>query len=93
MTNIDDRIKIIETELEAIKTRNRRVENDKAWETSFFRLAILSLATFIFSLVFLYFVRTEEFLLGALSSTAGLVISSQSLPFIKRWWIINHKPN
>jgi len=87
MTNIENRLKNIEIDLETIKARNNRVERDKAWEISAFRLGILSVATFIFSLVFLYFVRADEFILGALTSTAGLIISSQTLPFIKRWWL------
>jgi len=35
----------------------------------------------------------EEYLLSALTSTVGLIISSQSLPFIKKWWIRNRYVN
>jgi len=78
-----------EEEINNIKARNQRVEADKAWETSAFRLVTLSVATFIFSALFVYLVQADEILLSALSSTAGLIISSQSLPFIKKWWIKN----
>jgi len=86
---MEEDIKSLKAEIETIKLRNTRVEADKAWETSIFRLTVLSIITFIFSITVLYFVKTEEYLLSALSSTAGLIISSQSLPFIKRWWIKN----
>jgi hypothetical protein len=86
---MSENIKELQQEIETIKQRNKRVEADKAWEISLFRLTVLSIATFIFSITVLYFVKAEEYLLGALSSTAGLIISSQSLPFIKKWWIKN----
>ncbi len=87
MEKIEDRVSRLDEEVEAIKARNRRVEADKAWEISVFRLVVLSAVTFIFSLAVLYFIKTENYLLSAFSSTAGLIISSQSLPFIKRWWV------
>lgn len=31
----------------------------------------------------------QDYVLSALSSTAGLIISSQTLPFIKKWWLRN----
>ena len=86
---MEDEIKKLKDEIDSIRIRNKRVEADKAWETSTFRLITLSVATFIFSILVLYFIRLDEFFLSALSSTAGLIISSQSLPFIKRWWIKN----
>ena len=87
MKPVKNRLEYLEEEVEKIHQRNKRVEGDKAWETSNFRLAVLSIITFTFSLAFLYFIKTEDYLLSALSSTLGLVISSQSLPFIKRWWL------
>ncbi|OGG05860.1 hypothetical protein A2872_02570, partial [Candidatus Gottesmanbacteria bacterium RIFCSPHIGHO2_01_FULL_42_12] len=73
---MEEDIKSLKAEIETIKLRNTRVEADKAWETSIFRLTVLSIITFIFSITVLYFVKTEEYLLSALSSTAGLIISS-----------------
>ena len=42
-------------EIEKIKERNKRMEADKAWETSFTRRALISVATYIVISSFLLF--------------------------------------
>jgi hypothetical protein len=82
----DDRIQNLEHEIRAIKERNFRVEADKAWETSGFRIVSLCFVTYIVAAVLLYVIGVESFLLSALVPTAGFFLSVQSLPLIKRWW-------
>ena len=85
----DEKILQFEQELQQIKQRNIRVEADKAWETSPFRIATLCLITYLVATTLMYFIRVEHFLLSALIPTAGFFLSTQSLPWIKRWWIKN----
>lgn len=80
----------IEKEIEDIKERNRKVEADKAWETSIFRTLLISVVTYIVVAVFLYFIGIQNFLVSALVPAIGFYLSTQSLPFIKDWWIKNH---
>lgn len=79
-------IKEIQKEIQIIKERNIRVEADKAWETSIFRIASIMVITYIIASVVLYFIGANNFLLGALVPTVGYFLSTQSLPFIKKWW-------
>lgn len=77
----------IEHELEQIKQRNQRVEADKAWETSTFRIATIACMTYGVAVVVLYLMHVERFYLSALIPAAGYFLSVQSLPVIKRWWV------
>jgi hypothetical protein len=77
----------IEKEIIEIKERNRRVEADKAWETSVFRIITISLMTFAFTALLFYVLGVSKYLTSALIPTLGFFISTQTLPFIKKWWI------
>ena len=77
----------IEKEIILIKERNLKVEADKAWETSFFRIVLISIVTYVIASFVMYFIGVKNFLLNALIPTIGYLLSAQSLPLIKHWWI------
>lgn len=87
---MEEKIKKLEKEVEEIKQRNLRVEADKAWETSYFRVFLISVIIYIIAVKLLYFVGTGNYYLNALVPAIGYFISVQSLPFIKKWWIKNY---
>ena len=74
-------------EIIAIKERNRRVETDKAWERSGFRIFTIAAITYIIASVVMYAIGIANYLLSALIPTIGYLLSTQSLPIIKRWWV------
>lgn len=76
----------IEQELAAIKDRNARVEFDKAWEVSWTRRVFITIATYIVASVWLVLIHDTMPLLKALVPSAGYLLSTLSLPFIKEWW-------
>ena len=84
---MEDKIQKLKKEIATIKDRNLRVEADKAWETSSFRIFSITIITYIVATFVLYFIGVKNFLLNALVPTAGFFLSIQSLPFVKRWWI------
>lgn len=86
---VEERVVKLEQEVEKIKERNRRVEADKAWETSLFRTLTIAISTYVVVAVFLYLLGVESFLLSATVPALGFFLSTQSLPFIKNWWIKN----
>jgi hypothetical protein len=88
---MEEQIKKLEKELVEIKERNLRVEADKAWETSRFRIFSITIITYIVSVLVLYFIGANNILLSALVPTAGFFLSIQSLPAVKNWWIKKHK--
>ena len=77
----------LEKEIIAIKERNMRVETDKAWETSNFRIFSITTIIYLVASLVLFFLGAKNFLLNALVPTVGYFLSVQSLPAIKRWWI------
>lgn len=77
----------LQKEIEELKTRNNRVEADKAWETSEFRIFSLTVITYIVAVIVFYLIGTKNYFLNALIPTVGYFLSMQSLPFIKRWWV------
>lgn len=77
----------IEAEIEKLKERNRRVEGDKAWETSYFRVLLVAIIVYIVIAIFLYVIGVQNFLLAALVPPVGYFLSTRTLPAIKRWWI------
>jgi hypothetical protein len=82
-----DEPNVLATEIAAIKERNRRVEADKAWERSGFRILSIAAITYIIASVVMYAIGIANYLLSALIPTIGYFLSTQSLPVIKRWWI------
>ncbi|HBB49870.1 TPA: hypothetical protein DCZ50_03225 [Candidatus Nomurabacteria bacterium] len=84
---MEEKIENLGKEIEAIKERNLRVEVDKAWETSYFRILLITVITYIIAAFLLYFIGANNFLLGALVPAIGFFLSTQTLPAIKKWWI------
>lgn len=82
MTNIEQ----IKQEIEQIKQRNQRVEADKAWETSLTRKVSIAILTYIVVVIFFYVIKIDKPFINAIVPTIGFVLSTQSLPFIKRIW-------
>ncbi|MCX6723351.1 MAG: hypothetical protein NT094_04815 [Candidatus Staskawiczbacteria bacterium] len=80
-------IEELQKEINLIKERNKKVETDKAWETSKFRVFSVVLMTYIITSIVFYFIGVNDFMLNALIPTTGFYLSTQSLPFIKKWWI------
>ncbi len=77
----------LKKEIDFIKERNNRVEADKAWETSGARVATIVVMTYVLTSIVFYFIGVKNYLLNALIPTVGFYLSTQSLPFVKRWWI------
>lgn len=81
----------LQEEIEKIKERNRRVEADKAWETSKTRTAFIALVTFVLVLVFLNISGGERPMINAFIAVAGYWISTESYGILKNWWLRRKK--
>ncbi len=80
----------IESRIKTIEERNSRVEAEKAWETSAFRIVLVMLMTYIVACAALFAIRNSNPFLNALIPTLGYYLSTQSIPVIKKWWIAKH---
>ncbi|PIP65294.1 hypothetical protein COU77_02695 [Candidatus Peregrinibacteria bacterium CG10_big_fil_rev_8_21_14_0_10_49_16] len=76
----------MEEQIFKILERNKRVEMEKAWETSLTRRGIIAGITYITACVFLWQIGIEGFYLSALVPTGGYTISTLSLPWVRRMW-------
>ena len=77
----------IEERLNKIEERNKRVELDKAWEISFIRILFVSVITYLIALFALYSIGASKPYLNALIPVIGFILSTQSIPVIKKYWI------
>lgn len=76
-----------EKELQTLHERNARVEVDKAWELSWTRRLWIGGATFVVAGVWLAVIEDTYPWFKALIPSVGYLLSTLSLPFIKRRWV------
>tara|TARA_Y100000310_G_scaffold246900_1_gene252351 strand:+ start:1648 stop:1905 length:258 start_codon:yes stop_codon:yes gene_type:complete len=78
-----------EERLDSIEKRNKKVELDKSWETSWARKILIAVLTYI-TIVLLFLVAgLPKPFVNSLVPTTGFVLSTLSLPFFKKLWV-NH---
>lgn len=80
-------IKELEKEIKAIKTRNKRVEADKAWETSWSRKILIAVLTYFVIVVFFYFAQLPKPFLNAIVPALAFVLSTLTLSICKKMWL------
>jgi len=80
-------IEELQQEITVLKERNRRVEADKAWETSFARKAAILVLTYGVVLVFFLVAQLPRPYINALVPTLAFALSTVTLPFLKRLWL------
>lgn len=74
-------------EIAEMHSRNKRVEANKSWETSGVRIGTICIITYITTSTVLFLIGVKDFYLGALIPVTGFILSTLSLPPIKKWWI------
>lgn len=77
----------LKEEVEKIKTRNARVEKDKAWETSWTRKVAIAAATYTTILIFFLIIKIDRPFLSAIVPTLGFLLSTLSVDILKNWWV------
>lgn len=77
----------IEKEIEKIKTRNKKVELDKKWETCWTRKICICILTYIVVVIYSYIVRNyENIFLSSLVPVIGFTLSTLSLKYVRKIW-------
>jgi len=80
-------IEIINSRLEKLEKRNKRVELDKMWETSLTRRILLAAFTYLAVSLYLLAINVENPWLNAIVPTVGFLLSTLTMPFFKKNWI------
>lgn len=78
--------KDFEKRLREIEDRNIRVENDKAWETSWTRRIGIATLTYFVVVIYLHFVVHIDPWLNGLVPVFGFLLSTLTVSLLKRIW-------
>ena len=81
----------LEKRINYIEKRNKKVEGDKAWETSTLRKILIVVLTYIFAVLYLKIADTTNPFFGAVVPCVGFFLSTQTLNIIKKKWLRNGK--
>jgi hypothetical protein len=79
MTDIESRVK-------AIEDRNRKVEQDKAWETSWVRRLSISALTYCVVFAYLNIINNDRPWINAIVPAVGYLLSTLVLKSIRQIW-------
>ncbi|OGI82242.1 hypothetical protein A3I95_03585 [Candidatus Nomurabacteria bacterium RIFCSPLOWO2_02_FULL_44_12] len=77
----------LEQRIQNIEERNRKVEADKAWETSIARRLILVSSSYLVIAVFFVVIELPNPWLNAIVPALAFVIQQLSMPFFKKLWL------
>ena len=82
----------IEEEINKIKERNKKVELDKAWETSWTRKICIMILTYIVVVIYSYLInKINNIFLSSLVPVIGFTLSTLSLKVVRKVWEKNRK--
>jgi len=77
----------LKEEIEQIKQRNKRVEKDKAWETSWTRRICIMILTYIVVVLYSFSIsKISNIWLSSLVPVIGFTLSTLSLNVVRRIW-------
>ena len=76
-----------------IEQRNQKVETDKAWETSYTRRILLMGSTYLAIGIYLNAIQVPDPWLNSIVPTLGFMLSTLTLPFVKKLWIRYNSKN
>ena len=84
--------KDLENEIAKIKERNKRVELDKAWETSWTRKICICILTYIVVVIYSYLInKNNNIWLSSLVPVIGFTLSTVSFNLVRTVWEKNRK--
>lgn len=80
----------IKKRLQKIEERNRRVELDKTWETSWTRRFLILIFTYILIGIYMTIIKIDHPWLNAAIPSLGFLLSTLTMNFIKNLWLKKH---
>lgn len=81
----------LQKEIEKINVRNKRVEADKAWETSWARRLLILALTYIVIVIFFFVAKLQDPFANAVVPSVAFLLSTMTVPLFKKWWLKNIK--
>ncbi len=85
--SLDQRLSNIEEMTQKLVLIDKYYQLQTAWEKSAMRTILIAITTYILSAIFLYILNFQYFYINAVLPTVGFMLTTLSIPFIKRIWI------
>ncbi len=82
MATIED----LEKEIKLIQERNKKVETDKTWETSWTRRLLLALFTYLAISIYMSAISLPNPWLNAIVPSIAFLLSTLTLPVFRKLW-------
>ena len=77
----------LKKEIEEIKQRNKRVELDKKWETSWTRKLCIMILTYVVVVIYTIIItKVSDVWLSSLVPVIGFTLSTLSLKMVRKIW-------
>lgn len=76
----------LEQRVKKIEERNREVEANKAWETSWSRKVLIAIFTYLAIALYLKYIVGINPWINAIVPTVGFLLSTLTLPYFKTLW-------
>ncbi len=86
-------IEELRAEIEAIKKRNKRVESNKDWETSWLRRIFIAVSTYILVAILLISISNDKPYINAIVPAIAYLVSTSSLEMLRSWWLKKRNKN
>lgn len=84
---MEEEIKKLKEEIDKIKERNKKVELDKKWETSFTRRLCIAILTYIIVVFYTSLIsKSSNIFLSSLVPVIGFLLSTLSLRLVRKVW-------
>jgi len=77
----------LEQRIEKLEARNRRVEGDKSWETSWQRRGTIMILIYLTIVFYLHFVIHIDPWVNGLVPVIGYFVSTMTVGFLKQRWL------
>lgn len=77
----------LEQRVQKIEERNKAVEADKGWETSWTRRLLLTLFTYLAIGIYLWVIEISRPWLNAIVPAVAFMISTLTIPWFKKVWL------
>lgn len=77
----------LQKEVDEIKTRNKRVEAYKKWETSWTRRLLILILTYMVISIFFSVNKLPSPFINAIVPSLAFLLSTMTVPAVQKWWI------
>jgi len=81
-----EKVDELEKRIEKVEARNKNVELNKAWETSWTRKGLIAFFTYVAIALYLKFIVHIDPWINAIVPTTGFLLSTLTMSYFKQLW-------